>query len=107
MPVSMASRMPASMGGTNSLGMAPPTILSIKRKRCSLSNRHLPPEPATCLASASSSSVDISCMSSWPELGNGYTSIRSEEHTSELQSLRHLVCRLLLEKKKAQSTHQM
>src|SRR5262245_49951436 len=27
-------------------------------------------------------------------------STRSEEHTSELQSLRHLVCRLLLEKKK-------
>src|SRR5258705_1416492 len=25
--------------------------------------------------------------------------LRSEEHTSELQSLRHLVCRLLLEKK--------
>src|SRR5262245_63330999 len=31
---------------------------------------------------------------------------RSEEHTSELQSLRHLVCRLLLEKKKQhKSTH--
>src|ERR1039458_4827007 len=28
---------------------------------------------------------------------------RSEEHTSELQSLRHLVCRLLLEKKKHHS----
>src|SRR5258708_22248532 len=28
------------------------------------------------------------------------TSIRSEEHTSELQSPDHLVCRLLLEKKK-------
>src|SRR5258705_5033851 len=28
---------------------------------------------------------------------------RSEEHTSELQSLRHLVCRLLLEKKKTTS----
>src|ERR1039458_10470949 len=28
---------------------------------------------------------------------------RSEEHTSELQSLRHLVCRLLLEKKKTQA----
>src|SRR5438045_4519864 len=28
------------------------------------------------------------------------SNIRSEEHTSELQSLRHLVCRLLLEKKK-------
>src|SRR5438045_9455907 len=30
---------------------------------------------------------------------------RSEEHTSELQSLRHLVCRLLLEKKKKQQNH--
>src|SRR5205814_6115182 len=30
----------------------------------------------------------------------GLTARRSEEHTSELQSLRHLVCRLLLEKKK-------
>src|SRR5947199_10607226 len=29
---------------------------------------------------------------------------RSEEHTSELQSLRHLVCRLLLEKKKKKIT---
>src|ERR1039458_10594000 len=29
-----------------------------------------------------------------------YHEHRSEEHTSELQSLRHLVCRLLLEKKK-------
>mgnify|MGYP003341336905 CR=1 FL=1 len=28
------------------------------------------------------------------------TATRSEEHTSELQSLSHLVCRLLLEKKK-------
>src|SRR5947199_2085365 len=30
----------------------------------------------------------------------GRDTYRSEEHTSELQSLRHLVCRLLLEKKK-------
>src|SRR5437870_8912562 len=29
-----------------------------------------------------------------------FVSIRSEEHTSELQSRGHLVCRLLLEKKK-------
>src|SRR5205814_6108557 len=32
-------------------------------------------------------------------LGRPTLPIRSEEHTSELQSLRHLVCRLLLEKK--------
>src|SRR2546425_3770380 len=31
--------------------------------------------------------------------------VRSEEHTSELQSLAYLVCRLLLEKKKKNSTH--
>src|SRR5687767_15184771 len=35
----------------------------------------------------------------------GYSS-RSEEHTSELQSLAYLVCRLLLEKKKNTRTHQ-
>src|SRR2546425_7368365 len=44
----------------------------------------------------------------WPALGKtllayGYLArvpVRSEEHTSELQSLAYLVCRLLLEKKK-------
>src|SRR3989449_8195949 len=32
--------------------------------------------------------------------------VRSEEHTSELQSRLHLVCRLLLEKKKKENNHQ-
>src|SRR5262245_62641679 len=42
-----------------------------------------------------------------PKVDSAETSIheRSEEHTSELQSLRHLVCRLLLEKKKQNKTH--
>src|SRR5437899_8659250 len=40
------------------------------------------------------------CPSSAPRRGGGQVRWRSEEHTSELQSLRHLVCRLLLEKKK-------
>src|SRR3712207_8733469 len=31
--------------------------------------------------------------------------VRSEEHTSELQSRQYLVCRLLLEKKKQQSSY--
>src|SRR3989442_8615116 len=35
-----------------------------------------------------------------PGIGDGGTHERSEEHTSELQSRPHLVCRLLLEKKK-------
>src|SRR5215472_85476 len=33
-------------------------------------------------------------------MARGMNGTRSEEHTSELQSLRQLVCRLLLEKKK-------
>src|SRR2546429_6762108 len=46
-----------------------------------------------------------------PELNRLYIAVsgkRSEEHTSELQSRLHLVCRLLLEKKKkprAESLH--
>src|SRR2546429_3071676 len=39
---------------------------------------------------------------------SGYVSLkgqRSEEHTSELQSRLHLVCRLLLEKKKKNTTY--
>src|SRR5437899_9573673 len=41
-------------------------------------------------------------VANWTETDPGTAGLpdRSEEHTSELQSLRHLVCRLLLEKKK-------
>src|SRR5205814_4520560 len=56
----------------------------------------------TCAARRSSSNP-TSKLSARPvrHFGNGpnRTKPRSEEHTSELQSLRHLVCRLLLEKK--------
>src|SRR3712207_6908891 len=37
--------------------------------------------------------------------GSGEGPLRSEEHTSELQSRQYLVCRLLLEKKKIKSYH--
>src|SRR5260221_10640509 len=40
-----------------------------------------------------------------PDAGGTYT-LRSEEHTSELQSHSDLVCRLLLEKKKKRTNHQ-
>src|SRR5437870_11432355 len=40
----------------------------------------------------------IGCSSNLPGYVNTY-GMRSEEHTSELQSRGHLVCRLLLEKK--------
>src|SRR2546422_6499444 len=37
----------------------------------------------------------------------GVERLRSEEHTSELQSRLHLVCRLLLEKKKKDNTQRL
>src|SRR5689334_23730599 len=49
-------------------------------------NRHVSSSPSSRLSSRSSS--------------NESPAPRSEEHTSELQSQFHLVCRLLLEKKK-------
>src|SRR5690554_7660728 len=58
---------------------------------------------ATCVAAA----LGCFVMGFWANLpvalapGMGLNAFRSEEHTSELQSRPHLVCRLLLEKKKA------
>src|SRR3712207_7415697 len=37
--------------------------------------------------------------------GGGEELVRSEEHTSELQSRQYLVCRLLLEKKQRRGSH--
>src|SRR2546427_1790516 len=55
------------------------------------------------------SSVERACLmdgesSNWAN--NSDAAGRSEEHTSELQSQSNLVCRLLLEKKKKNNTHQ-
>src|SRR3712207_8009991 len=50
---------------------------------------------SSLVATASHSGVRKLCVAS-----NGRAVIRSEEHTSELQSRQYLVCRLLLEKKK-------
>src|SRR5258705_5496582 len=63
------------------------TLFRSRRTRCDW-----PPSPLCAVARQSSDR---------PAPGHASSpSARSEEHTSELQSLRHLVCRLLLEKKK-------
>src|SRR3989449_11552300 len=49
---------------------------------------------------------DMPFTSPWPPVAErGIVDGRSEEHTSELQSRLHLVCRLLLEKKKKRKKH--
>src|SRR3989441_7341189 len=48
----------------------------------------------------SSDEGEIAAVLAEPEVVGRETETRSEEHTSELQSLAYLVCRLLLEKKK-------
>src|SRR5438034_6514839 len=60
----------------------------------------LPTSPRCCGPARSSHRAPAtSCWRCWSGRA------RSEEHTSELQSHSDLVCRLLLEKKKAQTTH--
>src|SRR5438045_8156605 len=56
--------------------------------------------PYTTLFRSHSSAPKLSSSSSTMCGSTRTRTKRSEEHTSELQSLRHLVCRLLLEKKK-------
>src|SRR5262249_60314738 len=61
----------------------------------------------SCSTPVSSTTTATSmCSSSTPRPRprTSSTNTRSEEHTSELQSLTNLVCRLLLEKKKTTST---
>src|SRR5262245_62820649 len=57
-------------------------------------DRSLPPRSSPS-ASPARASLDVSAR----PVRVRRRALRSEEHTSELQSLRHLVCRLLLEKK--------
>src|SRR5258708_18952523 len=59
----------------------------------------VPPDSETQPLTWSSTPLNaVSSRSGWMRLR--LTAYRSEEHTSELQSPDHLVCRLLLEKKK-------
>src|SRR2546425_8920715 len=63
----------------------------------------LQPRPSSDVASCATSMsgrCSLCLTSSVPPIMKVASTRRSEEHTSELQSLAYLVCRLLLEKKK-------
>src|SRR5687768_17926014 len=64
------------------------------RQRPPWSSRHRPGQPA----------AEVALRHAEGQAGPLPAEPRSEEHTSELQSRLHLVCRLLLEKKKKKKT---
>src|SRR3712207_8216675 len=82
------------------------TLFRSPRKPCARSGKpSVTAWPATCTTA---------CYKTSPTLRRPWASscsrpkIRSEEHTSELQSRQYLVCRLLLEKKKKKKhTHKL
>src|SRR2546429_2270219 len=69
-------------------------IVAIPYVQASWFVRH-PGLPCRCVLTSSQDSCDF-----YTRANHASSPMRSEEHTSELQSRLHLVCRLLLEKKK-------
>src|SRR5690348_17550945 len=76
----------------------PYTTLFRSRHACQVIERHVRPHVTMAPAPATSTSTPPARQAARAACSVG--SCRSEEHTSELQSPVHLVCRLLLEKKK-------
>src|SRR5438045_9520966 len=85
LPMFLLTSTPPTDIHTLSLHDALPILLGMERIEQAASKRH------ACDTRPARSDVGNDRQQAGP---------RSEEHTSELQSLRHLVCRLLLEKKK-------
>src|SRR2546430_5127585 len=65
------------------------------------------PSPLSRCATPRVSSPPTATIASMPALLSAARARRSEEHTSELQSQSNLVCRLLLEKKKKNTTQRI
>src|SRR5690349_23591515 len=80
------------------IGILPATPATCAASVISARRRGSPVGPASHTLVAASTSFFGAAIAPVP-------SARSEEHTSELQSRRDLVCRLLLEKKKKSHTH--
>src|SRR2546425_9244353 len=70
-----------------------PQRLELRRGECALGGNTRSPRPVLRQAAGLELGEEVNPFAQQP---------RSEEHTSELQSLAYLVCRLLLEKKKKQ-----
>src|SRR5690625_7116339 len=98
----MSGRLQASgAGDKSSVLVSPPTLNTVTVKLSGTSGRLVNHSPSAQLCRISLAyalpASDFS-LTSWK--ASNINKVRSEEHTSELQSRGHLVCRLLLEKKK-------
>src|SRR2546422_5569720 len=76
-------------------GMRKPSPISINSPRETITS---PPLASVFSTRKIAAALLLTTMAAWATASRA--SRRSEEHTSELQSRLHLVCRLLLEKKK-------
>src|SRR5438045_4278626 len=90
----------------NPLNGLPKDEFAIQAEKSKKNNKPVKQQPMESLAEVTAVSQLTKPVTekSHPETGKcdkrkKKKAMRSEEHTSELQSLRHLVCRLLLEKK--------
>src|SRR5205809_3559156 len=92
-------------GSTGTARDSSPARATIASSRSSEVNDATPQPPPACSARTKPpwSSLAVADSSRRPRK---VTAVRSEEHTSELQSRLHLVCRLLLEKKKKRTSSQ-
>src|SRR5690554_6336132 len=102
--VATAPHPPPALGGSHQLALAnahieTPVAVSARRlAEVGVLDTELPEPVAPGLSEAAIAPLQMSSRAAYPATPcQGH---RSEEHTSELQSRPHLVCRLLLEKKK-------
>src|SRR2546422_7551387 len=98
-----------SMRSQNSFQLPPVFFASRALYKTSYTSVDLPEPETPVIAVIVSSGIMMSrscrlCTRAPNRRRNFPLNFRSEEHTSELQSRLHLVCRLLLEKKKNQMT---
>src|SRR2546425_8848618 len=77
----------------------------LRRQRAATGGNGRPPRAALCRPLPPSAALFVPQRLHRIQSRRLVGGIRSEEHTSELQSLAYLVCRLLLEKKKKSSTN--
>src|SRR3989441_2191412 len=97
-PSIVVTRLPATAAtGSTQVRVATPSRCTVQAPHCAMPQPNLVPVSPSVSRSTQRSGVSGATVTVWRL---PLTVKRSEEHTSELQSLAYLVCRLLLEKKK-------